>query len=257
MAQTTKYYKFINVQDGVIRDDDFVYNMGLNVIENFNDRPDCITTNAFDFADIKHIHKFILFGNTLFEISIPSGPNGARIVQVGNDRYKTDKIIIERKLDQPEDEHLLNNIYTKAALSCGYLLEHVPNKYQKYELYHELVQSYGWELRWVPVKYMTPELCSTAVQSAGWAIQFVPDEYKTYELYLQAVQSAGWALKLVPDEYKTYELCLLAVQSNGRALKHVPEEYKTYDLCLQATQTSKYAMDYVPDHIRPDILKNI
>lgn len=213
---TIKYYKFINVhEDGKMQNKDFIYKMGLNENKTFNAEPSCsnsvariedFTPNAFYISDVKHIHEFIEYGNTLFEVSCP---NDSSIIRVNRDKYKTNKLIIERKVD---DNIFLQDIYIKAVQSnrCG--IKHVPEEYK------------------------TPELYLRAVQIDGYALEYIPNKHKTYELCLQAVQTDGYVLRYVPDKHKTYELCLRAVQSTIHALSYVPVEHRTAELCRQAIQ---------------------
>lgn len=206
MTQTTsqlmtKYYKFINVQeDGVMKNRDFEYKMGLNTVENFNNVPRC-TSDALYFTDLKHIHYFIHYGNTLFEVSCP---DDAEIVRVGEDKYKTNKLVVEREV---VDESLLHDIYSK-VIKREFSIHSVPEKYRTYGICLQAVRSNGTMLKYVPEKYKTYEICSLAVQFNGHALHYVPDEHKTQELCMRAVKTSG--VKYVPSKQKIHEMRLQA-----------------------------------------------
>lgn len=225
---TTKYYKFINVSfNGTMQNRDYRYRMGLNTMRNFNPIPDC-TPNALYFTDLEHIHRFASYGNTLFEVSCPED---ARIIKVDKHKYKTDKLVVERRL---KDKQLLRDIYTKVVNNNGYALQHVPLEYRDYKLCLQAVQSVGTSIVYVPQEHKTYELCFQAVQANGHALEFIPKQHKTYELCLQATQAKESSLKWVPDEHKTYELCLLAVRMNRDSLQYVPYQHKTTELLFKS-----------------------
>lgn len=229
--KTNKYYKFIEVhEDGTMRNYIFTFQMGLNTVENFNtsiyenDCP-CIKNSASEalyFYNLENIHNSVVCGNTLFEVSCP---DDAKIVPMNEYRYKTDKLVVERQVD---DEQLLQDIYKKAIQSS--IITNLMN--------------------FIPTKYRTYDLCLLAVQTDGHKLPYVPIEHRTYELCLLAIRSTGSVLIHVPDEHKTYELCLLAVQSTGRALEYVPIEHKTYELCMQAIYSACPITKYLPDEIK-------
>lgn len=215
----TKYYKFINVdEDGTMKNRDYIFKMGMNEIKNFDDTPEC-TPDALYFSDLENIHLYVEYGNVLFEVSCPVD---AKIIQVEDDKYKTDKLVVEK---QVIDDVLLQDIYNKAIECCC-------------------------SLQFVPDKYKTRENCQQAMQIDLSDMRFIPDSYKTNNFYTQAVQLRGHALRYVPDEYKTYDLCLLAVFNCGSALYFVPEEHKTFELCVFACQQNRFAIDYAPEHIQ-------
>lgn len=203
----------------------FEYKMGLNQVENFNPICDC-TPNALYFSDLEHIHEFIIFGNVLFEVSCP---DDAKIVQVENNKYKTDKLVLERRVDRFEDVPLLQDIYKKAVQNDENKLRHVPDQYITYEICLEAVKRDGNALRFVPDGYLSDELVLEAVIANAYSLQYVPEEMREYDLCLRAVKTCGYMLRYVPEDHLTYDMCLAAIESDkDTALVYVPIEFHKY-----------------------------
>lgn len=182
--ETPKYYKFIKVYgDGTMMNRSYRYKMGLNVVENFNDEPRC-TPDALYFTDLKHIHQFIEYGNILFEVSFPED---ARVIQIDNNKYKTDKLFIEC---QVLNEKFLQIIYMK-AIQYGHGLCYVPNKYKTYTMCKVCVHSNGMVLRFVPEEHKTLELCLIAVKRNKCSLDYVPEQLKTNKLIGEAVKQSS------------------------------------------------------------------
>jgi hypothetical protein len=217
----TTYYKFINKKSDVLKNGDYVYKMGLNIMNNFNESPSC-TPNALYFSNIENIHKFVSHGNILFEVCYP---NDANIIQI-EDKFKTNKLILVNEIT---DFDFLHNIYIEAIEFDVFLLDFIPEQHRTYQL------------------------CLEAVKTFGLALQFVPNQHKTYDLCLEAVKSHGYALKFTPEEYKNYDLCFEAVKRYGNVLEFVPNQHKIEFLCLKATSSSSSswtALEFVPENLK-------
>ncbi len=89
-SQNETYYKFIGNNEG-----SYPYKLGLNTLadnnETFDPRAQCGPGGLY-FADSHFIFNFMGYGNTLCLVTIP---DGAQIVKINNNKWKTDQIIIE------------------------------------------------------------------------------------------------------------------------------------------------------------------
>lgn len=171
-SKSMKYYKFIyekKDKSGTIKfiNKDYEFQMGLNVIEKFNVTPEC-TADVLYFSDEENIHKHIEYGNALFEVSCP---DDATIVSF-NDKYKTDKLILERRMDRD----FTMEVYLK---SCE-----VPARFM-----------------FIPNEYRTQALCMAAIEASIFNLKYVPEELKSFELCAAAVKLNRCALQFIPSKY--------------------------------------------------------
>jgi hypothetical protein len=245
------FYKFISKNGNELKSGNYIFQIGLNVGNQFCSKcakNECYiwddTENSFFFSDIENIHKFVSFGNTLFEVSYP---DDAQIIKLNN-KYKTNKLILVKEIT---DFDFVYNIYMKAIRWKGYYIIEIPEQYKTYELWINAVKWNGNLLRYVPEEYKTYELCLEATKSTGNALEFIPDEHKTYELCFDAIKKSKTTclFEYIPEIHKTYELCREGVESDNLTLKYVSEQNKTNELCI--TIVKKYISQLnIPQNIK-------
>ncbi len=104
----TTYYKIIGNNFG-----SFPYKLGLNTLadnnEVFNPSQECGPGGLY-FCKVEHIFKWFEYGDTVCELSIPTG---AQVVSVG-DKFKADSIYIEQKMDLTKEE-TIEYLFSKGA----------------------------------------------------------------------------------------------------------------------------------------------
>ncbi len=107
------YYKIIGNNFG-----SFPYKLGLNRLadnnEIFNPSPECGPGGLY-FCNIEHIFEWFEYGDTVCELSIPTG---AQVVAVG-DKFKADSIYIEQKMDLHNVETFKYLISKGATINSG------------------------------------------------------------------------------------------------------------------------------------------
>ena len=90
----TTYYKITNAQEC---HNHFQYVDGLNILkEPFQPEGSCVA-GGFYFSDKENIHKFLVFGCTLREITIPD--DAQMVKDQGNDKWRVDRIIFGDKYE--------------------------------------------------------------------------------------------------------------------------------------------------------------
>jgi hypothetical protein len=244
----------------------YQYKLGLNILkEKFKPYGECEGGGLY-FCDMK---KFYLYNDYGPFVGILKLPNDAKIY-VEEDKFKTDKFIIEKIVDKKE--FYLDDYYdTENSFKIfEKLLFHIENPYyylrkqtdeinwlciRMYPKFLERIENPNIEI----IKYCINripglfyhlenkpyDLCLFACSLDYHCLNYVPSSLINNQLCETACRLDGNALEFVPSYFKTYELCKIACKSGNYALKFVPENFKNYNLCKIACLSNGFTIKYI------------
>lgn len=225
------FYKFMNND---LKHFDFTYKIGLNIDTlPFNPVGRCEKGGLYFCEESNCFLFWKHYGQKMTLITIP---DDAR-VYIDEDKFKSDKIIIERILNFNEiSDDFWINIFRKDPRALQFI------KNQTEELCKEAVKRYGMYLSYIDNP--TEEVCRLAVKQDGLALQFVKKQ--TDEICALAVQQTGQALSYVKNQ--TEGICKLAVAKYGYGLEHV--KVQTEEICKLAVSQNSYALKFVNNEFK-------
>jgi hypothetical protein len=203
----------------VLKDDlihyNFTYTLGLNIDPMpFNPSGSCESGGLY-YTTIDNIAYYINVGTKLGFVSIPEDAQVYKDPE-GNDKWKADKIIIDKIIELRDFEGWNDEKYCMDAVKKnGYCLQYVKNQIP--DICLEAVRQDGYILKYV--EKQTPELCMEAVKSSGGSLKYVLEQ--TPELCMEAVKHDGCALQYVKNQ--TIELCRKAVKEDESAVRYINE----------------------------------
>ena len=176
-------------------------------------------------------------------------------------------------------------IWLAAVVSCGALLDQVPEQFKDDEIIAAALLNDIDALRFVPQEKCTRAMWIAALANSGRLFDIVPREMLRTDrelwlailardgtkigamikmsdlrdpaLYRTAVSQNGLALWFVPKQDITEDLVLQAVTQNGMALGSAPEHTRTEAVSLAAVRSDPDAVVYVPPKWRSEEIPSV
>lgn len=171
----------------------------------------------------------------MFEVSVSD--DAQVLIFEGNEKFKTDKLIILKKIVLSEEEcfQFLGSISRRIRINSWAFFQYAE---QIEELCLAAVTKNSLQLK--NVKEQTNKICRVAVGKSLFALKYVKNQ--TTEICAEAIYADPWSIQYVRRQ--TRDLCLLAVSLNGRTISCVKQ---TEELCIEAVKTDYETLCLVKD----------
>ncbi len=243
MEVKEKYYKILNER---LNHNGFQYKLGLNIDHMpFIPRGSCEAGGLY-FTTKEYLYKFLHYGCYIADVSIPED---AKVYKdPGGDKWKADKIIIERYTLIEEHEFCDDKYFAICVVNIFKNYSTFIKRIKSYDFYLNAIR-HDWTLL-KDIEDQTEELCLIAVEQNAFALQYAKDQ--THKICMKAIQKDAFAIQCVKEQ--TPELCMFAVKQNGSMLKYVKEQ--TPEICMEAVKQSKWNFDYVKEQT-PEICMEV
>ena len=237
------------------------YGDGLNIdTEEF--KPSMyIDKGGMYFTTKKYAHIWLYYGDQLMsymrKVTIP---NDARIFIKDYATIKTDKFILDRRIEIDEDiykkfVHKAQTYYIKPVLEILKTENKLKNltflrdKTEWLKLIDRLGSLCGGLLVYIPEEIVDNDICIKAIKNDEHEILYIPEFLKNKEFYMNAAKINGKIIGLIPKEFIDKDMCIEAVKSRKNVLASVPKEFRDNDVCRTAIKKDGESVRHIPENL--------
>lgn len=260
---SAKNKHFVKLTNKKEQHNGFTFVDGLNIDFNEFNPTNEWGPGGIYFITVDFIPKFIKYkgasvNQIMYYYRMVIIPNDA-IVYVFDDKFKTDKIILEERVCLWANNIICNNIIEINPSLLKYVIDptqnmcnrvtnmdittiiYVPKNYQTEKMCLKAIEYDPNLLK--GIVNQTQNICNRAISIDITTVIYVRKKYQTEKICLKAVIYDPWLLEIIVNQ--TQNICNLATKNNINVIRYVQKKYQTNEMKLQAVTYDPWLLRYI------------